>query len=403
MPYNGSGTFAPDPTSFPAVADQPILASKFNAVINDIAEGLSTAVTRDGQSAPTADVPMGGFKLRNLAPGTVGTDAVNLAQADAKYAPKADPTFTGTLTGVQANFSAVSTDSLSAPGGLALYTAGTLRLTLSNTGFGSYSGSAFSVVNSVPILEMHRPGIKAMGWTIDSLGHLRLQESNGAANLSTPRSTTHASGSTWFGDSYPSQGALGTGILGVCQAAAGTAALRLKQSTVEWWMGVVDAGTSLTFGVGALYAPSINSLMEMTLGGFQPALGQDSLVSLGSGSRRWAALYATNGTIQTSDANLKHSVEDSTLGLSFVEKLRPVTYRWKRDDSDPRIHYGFLAQEVEALVPENAALVSRGDVMGLNYSELIGPLVRAVQELSDEVKVLRYRLSTLEGNSAWSR
>lgn len=63
MPFNGSGTFisiaAPN---YPAIAGQPIYASQFNINLTDIFGGLSTCLTRDGQSTATADLPMGGHK-----------------------------------------------------------------------------------------------------------------------------------------------------------------------------------------------------------------------------------------------------------------------------------------------------------------------------------------------------
>lgn len=63
MPFNGSGVFTPPAADFPAVAMTLIQSSKFNNVINDIANnGLSFALTKDGQQTATANQPMGGFR-----------------------------------------------------------------------------------------------------------------------------------------------------------------------------------------------------------------------------------------------------------------------------------------------------------------------------------------------------
>lgn len=62
MPYNGSGSFSPPAADFPAVALTLIESAKFNAVVNDIATGLSTAITKDGQTTITANLPMSGFR-----------------------------------------------------------------------------------------------------------------------------------------------------------------------------------------------------------------------------------------------------------------------------------------------------------------------------------------------------
>lgn len=80
MPLNGSGAYTPPSPQFPAIANTLILASDYNAVINDISDALSQAVFRDGQGAFTGNQSMGGFKLTNMAVGTADTDAVRKSQ-----------------------------------------------------------------------------------------------------------------------------------------------------------------------------------------------------------------------------------------------------------------------------------------------------------------------------------
>lgn len=81
MPYNGVGIFT---RVYSWVSDAAnglfIDATRTDTDSDDIANGLSNCVTRDGQSPPTADIPMGGFKLTGLASGAVATDAVNYGQ-----------------------------------------------------------------------------------------------------------------------------------------------------------------------------------------------------------------------------------------------------------------------------------------------------------------------------------
>lgn len=80
MPLNGSGAYTPPSPQFPAIANTLILASDYNAVLNDIANALSQAVFRDGQGAFTGNQSMGGFKLTNMAVGTADTDSVRKSQ-----------------------------------------------------------------------------------------------------------------------------------------------------------------------------------------------------------------------------------------------------------------------------------------------------------------------------------
>jgi hypothetical protein len=79
MPFNGSGAFSPPGASFPAVASTLIESAKFNDIITDIATGLSTCLTRDGQSSVTSNLPINGFKLTGVGAGTARTDAATLA------------------------------------------------------------------------------------------------------------------------------------------------------------------------------------------------------------------------------------------------------------------------------------------------------------------------------------
>lgn len=57
MSYNGSGTFQINTSGQPVVAGTVISSTAFNALTADLATGLSTAITKDGQTATTARIP----------------------------------------------------------------------------------------------------------------------------------------------------------------------------------------------------------------------------------------------------------------------------------------------------------------------------------------------------------
>ena len=80
MSYNGSGTFNINSAGQPVVSGTVISSTAFNALTADLGTGLSTALTKDGQTTPTANIPMGTFKITGLGAGTVATDAVRLGQ-----------------------------------------------------------------------------------------------------------------------------------------------------------------------------------------------------------------------------------------------------------------------------------------------------------------------------------
>jgi len=88
--------------------------------------------------------------------------------------------------------------------------------------------------------------------------------------------------------------------------------------------------------------------------------------------------------------------------LGFVNDLNPVSYKWKnkKEDKVDQTHYGIIAQEVmETLkkhginsIEEFGGITHGGedeDYYGARYSEFIPMLIKAVQELSDEVKQLK--------------
>jgi len=80
MSFNGSGVFSPYTPGNPVISGATISSVAFNNTIQDLATGLSNAVTRDGQSPPTADLPMSSHKLTGLAAGTGAGDSVRFDQ-----------------------------------------------------------------------------------------------------------------------------------------------------------------------------------------------------------------------------------------------------------------------------------------------------------------------------------
>jgi len=80
MAYNGSGVFSIINTF---VYDTVISETAVNQNFTDIATGLSTAITKDGQTVVTADIPMASNKFTGLAAGSAATDSANLGQIQA--------------------------------------------------------------------------------------------------------------------------------------------------------------------------------------------------------------------------------------------------------------------------------------------------------------------------------
>jgi hypothetical protein len=99
MSFNGSGTFVINTTGQPVVTGTIISSTAFNALTADLATGLSTTLTKDGQTTPTANIPMGTFKITGLGAGTSSTDAVNLSQLQNSTGTFLTVSGTDTITG----------------------------------------------------------------------------------------------------------------------------------------------------------------------------------------------------------------------------------------------------------------------------------------------------------------
>jgi len=146
----------------------------------------------------------------------------------------------------------------------------------------------------------------------------------------------------------------------------------------------------------------------------------DNSCSLGRSGNRWSAVWASNGTIQTSDERLKTEVTNSSLASDFIKALRPVSYKWieggKRHtgeydednnwvyESTPgqRTHWGFIAQEVKQAADDAGVdfggwvLEDKDDpesTQSLRYDQFIAPLTKALQEALAKIETLEQRLS----------
>jgi hypothetical protein len=100
----------------------------------------------------------------------------------------------------------------------------------------------------------------------------------------------------------------------------------------------------------------------------------------------------------SSDARLK-DITGEARGLEVINELNPVAYNWK---ADGKADEGLIAQEVLDIVP-NAVSGSEEDMYQMDYSKLVTPLIKAIQELSDKVDNqqtiidnLKTRIETLE-------
>lgn len=235
--------------------------------------------------------------------------------------------------------------------------------------------------------------------------------------------------------------------------AIGYAALTSGATGYENFAGGVAALNDCTTGyrnvaIGHIAGYAINAGNNNTLVGFQAgtnittganlqAFGKDAAISGSPGGAATTgsnAVYIADENITAAyiqvDWTISSDERDKTdftaldLGLDFVKGLAPVTYKWDKrsnyiNKNDPAVDLdkvvadgthkedwldiGFKAQEVEAL--EKAAgykmsdktnlttsLTHDGKQYGIQYNKFVPILVKAVQELSDQVSDLKDQL-----------
>jgi len=183
-----------------------------------------------------------------------------------------------------------------------------------------------------------------------------------------------------------------------------------------------SANTAVGYNALSSNAAYVNS----TGLGANAAVAGSNQVQLGDSATR---AYAYGAVIDRSDIRDKTDVKDTILGLEFIKELRPVDFKWdmREDykpsfdkDADPEIyklanithdgskkrnryHHGLIAQEVKEVIDRNGIdfggyqdykIKGGDDVLGIGYTELIAPMIKAIQQLSAKVDSLEAQLAS---------
>lgn len=93
-----------------------------------------------------------------------------------------------------------------------------------------------------------------------------------------------------------------------------------------------------------------------------------------------------------SDRTTKHDIQPETRGLSWINQLKPIVYR-KNVHPASRLH-GFVADEVESITDDDETIIvpDARNIQNIDYNQFIAPLVKAIQELSEEVESLKQKI-----------
>lgn len=130
-----------------------------------------------------------------------------------------------------------------------------------------------------------------------------------------------------------------------------------------------------------------------------------NVYDLGSAGLPWRNIYSNNLLNVISDSRVKRDVEKCQLGLNFIESLDTIAYRLNSDADDSKLHFGMIAQDVResmishAYEPNNYDMVNcNDDVYSIKYDAVIMPMINAVKEMSEKIRVFEERIRFLESN-----
>ena len=222
---------------------------------------------------------------------------------------------------------------------------------------------------------------------------------------------------------YAAMDAITSGDNNTCVGSdAGTATTTGSSNTLIGF----EAGKTITTGgqntcIGQLCNTTTSDAGSRIGLGAELTLTANNYVKIGVGGNNVSTTFAGGSAWSwTSDERLKHNITTDTLGLTFIDSLRPVTFNFKRSqDIDPSLteHYhpnenrndsttlfhGIIAQEVkEALDAVGVdsfggwSLDPIDDVQLVSPSMFVWPLIKAVKELSAKNDALEARIEALE-------
>ena len=178
-------------------------------------------------------------------------------------------------------------------------------------------------------------------------------------------------------------------VVGIYKDGSNVGSISAKDGDIA--VGTGDTGLRFTDGSDAITPHNISANS-----------GRHNLIDLGTSGASFDDIFATNTTIQSSDANKKNTITDSDLGLDFINRLSPKSYIF---NDRTRVHYGLIAQDVETVLSDIKKPTSKfagfvkddkENFYGLRYAEFISPMIQAIKDLKAEVDTLKAKITALE-------
>ena len=202
-----------------------------------------------------------------------------------------------------------------------------------------------------------------------------------------------------FNDFNPSAYRRMTGGVGAAGQATVAENFSMLEDNKPDFAGLAEMGQERQ---GLLTRGAMKAISGVRATGLQAAQAveqaKEDAEAMKSAARRQASASKTGSLIKAgttllgsalmfSDEEMKENVERIEDALTTLRNLRPVTFNYKEEYTTDynRVHHGFIAQEYGKVLPDATYHDHTVDKLCIDTTDLIGLLVRAVQQL--EIKV----------------
>jgi len=325
MSYNGSGTFNINTSGQPVVAGTVITATAFNLLTADLATGLTTAMTKDGQTTTTARIPFAQGISSTLVTDATNTTSGSIITAGGVGIAKA--LYVGTNANVAGTLDVTGTTTLTNPvinnikmGYTTTATAaGTTTLTVSSNYRQFFTGTTTQTI----VLPVTSTLVTGMAYEIEnnSTGLLTVNSSGGNLVGTIPAGvcahavcigTTLTTAADWDWDYISTTTITGTGanVLGTSPTITTPTISSLSSA----------AATALTLQSAGTTAVTIDTSQNVGIGTTSPtnrlsivtASGSDGIVSVKSPTTETAGVLIDGGSSSNKGALLTFAKATTT-------------------------------------------------------------------------------------------
>ena len=116
--------------------------------------------------------------------------------------------------------------------------------------------------------------------------------------------------------------------------------------------------------------------------------------NLGIGTATPSAKLEVSGTItETSMRETKTNIENMGNMLPAVLQMQGVKFDWKEDSYGGKDNFGFIAEDMQEILPEVVTCSSDGKAAGIQYSKLTAVLVEAIKEQQIQIDELKSKIN----------